>query len=186
MIVYTLTTAAFYLLGAAILHAKGLVVTNDAMIPTLAHMYLETFGGVGLAVFIVGGVAVLYSTAFAGSASNARLLADALALFGLLRPPADDAARDRRVRWCCALLPLYATGLYLLVPKPVTLVLINGVGQAVLLPFLAGAALYFRYRALEPALRPGRAWTFCLWLSAAILATAGGYQLFVELRKLFG
>ncbi|PAW65494.1 MAG: hypothetical protein B9S34_10815, partial [Opitutia bacterium Tous-C1TDCM] len=42
--VYTSATLAFYILGAAILHAKKLDVTNADMIPTLAHMYQETFG----------------------------------------------------------------------------------------------------------------------------------------------
>jgi hypothetical protein len=129
---------------------------------------------------------VLYSTAFAGTASNARLLADALGLFGVARDSADAAARDRRVKLCSLALPLYATVLCLAWPKPVTLILINGAGQALLLPFLAGAALYLRYRRLDADLRPGRAWSFFLWLSAASLTTAGLYQLFDEIRKRLG
>ena len=38
----TSAALAFYVLGAAILHAKQLDVTNADMIPTLAHMYQET------------------------------------------------------------------------------------------------------------------------------------------------
>jgi Mn2+/Fe2+ NRAMP family transporter len=183
MVIYTGATAAFFILGAAVLHRKGLVVGNADMVPTLAHMYVETYGVVGLWVFVIGAFATLYSTAFAGTASNARLLADALGLFGLARRDADAAAYRRRVQWCSALLPLYATVLYLAWPKPVTLILISGVGQALLLPFLGGAALFLRYRRLDRALRPGAVWTTLLWLSAASLAIAGGWQLFEQVSK---
>lgn len=182
LVVYTTATVGFYVLGAAVLYAKGLRVSNQDMVATLAHMYLETFGPAGLWIFLLGAFAVLYSTAFAGTASNARLLADAVGLFGLARDPADAAARARRVRLCSVALPLYAAALYLAWPKPVTLILISGVGQAVLLPFLGGVALFLRYRRLDADLRPGRAWSFFLWLSAATLAAAGLYQLFDELR----
>ena len=186
MIIYTGATAAFFVLGASILHRKGMVVSNADMVPTLAHMYVETYGNVGLWVFLVGAFATLFSTAFAGTASNARLLADALGLFGLVRRDADAATHARRVQWCSALLPLYATGLYLLWPKPVSLILISGIGQALLLPFLGGTALFLRYRRLDHALRPGVVWTALLWISAASLALAGGWQLFEEIRKRLG
>ncbi|HEX2101969.1 MAG TPA: Nramp family divalent metal transporter, partial [Candidatus Synoicihabitans sp.] len=159
MIVYTAATVAFYVLGAAVLHRKGLVVSNQEMIPTLAQMYSETYGAGGLVVFLVGALATLYSTAFAASASNGRLLADALGLFGLARATPGVTGRDERVRWCSVALPLYAALLYLVWPQPVTLILISGVGQAILLPFLGGAALFFLYRRLDPAVRPGRVWT---------------------------
>ncbi len=186
LVVYTSVTAAFYILGAAVLYAKGLRVSNAGLVATLAHMYLETFGPSGLWIFLLGAFAVLYSTAFAGTASNARLLADAIRLFGLAGPAADAASTARRVRWCSIGLPLYAALLYLLWPKPVTLILISGIGQAILLPFLGGAALYLRYRRLDADLRPGRAWTFFLWLSAASLAAAGLYQLIDEILRRLG
>ena len=186
MLVYTSTTMGFYLLGAAILHAKGLRVANQDMISTLAHMYQETFGPFGLTIFLAGAFATLFSTAFAGTASNARLLADALGLFGLATRSPDSATWDRRVRLCSLALPIYATILCLLWPKPVTLILISGIGQAILLPFLGGAALYLRYRRLDPALRPGRAWSLFLWLSASSLTAVGLWQLFEEIRKRLG
>jgi Mn2+/Fe2+ NRAMP family transporter len=184
MVIYTSATAAFYILGAAVLHAKSLKVSDQEMIPTLAHMYLESFGQFGLWVFLTGAFATLYSTAFAATASNARLLADALELFGLTRY-ASPSGRERMVRVCCVALPAYATALYLVAARPVTLVMISGIGQALLLPFLAGAALYLRYRKLDDELRPGKLWTAFLWLSAFSLAAAGGYQLLDEIRRRF-
>lgn len=182
MVIYTSATAAFFLLGAAVLYAKGKQVTDKDMIPTLAHMYQESFGQWGLWIFLVGAFAVLYSTAFAATASNARLLTDALALFGFTRYDTEEA-RARMVKRCSVILPTYATAIYLISGAPVTLVLISGVGQALLLPFLAGAALYFRYRHLDAELRPGRLWTTFLWLSALAMAAAGIYNLIVEIQK---
>jgi hypothetical protein len=60
--------------------------------------------------------------------------------------------------------------------------MISGVGQALLLPFLAGAAIYIRYRKLDPQLRPGRVWSTFLWLSAISLTAAGLWQLVDRFR----
>lgn len=182
MAVYTSTTAGFYLLGAAVLHAKGLSVSNADMIPTLAHMYMETFGPMGFWVFIGGAVATLYSTAFAATASNARLLADALGIFGLAKKD-DPIAFQTRVRWAAIGLPIYGVVVYLIWPQPVTLILINGIGQAILLPFLGGAAVYFYYRRLDPELKSGRVWAAMLWTSAASLASVGLWQLYEQVSR---
>jgi len=183
MIVYTTSTVAFYLLGAAVLHAKGLEVANQDLVQTLAHMYQETFGSFGLVAFLVGAFAVLYSTAFAGSASNGRLLADAIGLWSRETPDPDSDLHRRRVRWCSIAMPLYATAVYLVLPQPVTLILINGIGQAILLPFLGGLALYLRYRRLEQELRPGSLWTTFLWVSASCMACVGLWQLVQEIAR---
>jgi manganese transport protein len=99
---YTTTTVAFYLLGAAILHAKKLTVQNQQMIEVLSFMYRETFGEWSLWLFLLGAIAVLYSTIFGATASNARLLVDALSLFGAKQ----YRNAEERVRWvkgvaCC-------------------------------------------------------------------------------------
>lgn len=175
MVIYTTATLAFYLLGAAVLHAKGLQVTDKGLIDTLAHMYRESFGAWSFYAFLVGAFFVLYSTAFVATASNARLLVDGLALFKIIKlPTAED--RVKAIRLWVILLPAISAGLYLLWEKPVTLVFVGAIGQGIMLPFLAGAALYFRYQRTPPELRPGGAWTVCLWISALSMAAAGIYQ----------
>lgn len=183
LMIYTAATVAFYLLGAAVLYSKKLQVTDKGMIDTLAHLFLSSLGPWSLWMFLIGAFFVLYSTAFAGTASNARLAADALAVFGV-KKYADDAARARVVRWACILLPLYATLLYCIWEKPVALVFIGGVGQGMMLPFLAGAALYFRYKRTDARLAPGLAWTVALWIASVALVAAGGYQLWDVAAKL--
>jgi Mn2+/Fe2+ NRAMP family transporter len=180
-VLYTSATLAFYLLGAAILHGKGLVVEDRNMIETLSHMYRETFGEWSLWIFLVGAFAVLYSTVFGATASNARLFADALAVFGLRRYESPEAKR-RMVRVASVLLPLAFTTVFLIFGTPVSLVFVGAVGQGLMLPFLAFAALYFRFRQTEPALRPGWAFTACLGLSAVAISAAGVYQVVQQLR----
>jgi Mn2+/Fe2+ NRAMP family transporter len=69
-VLYTTTTLAFYLLGAAVLHAKGLVVEDSRMIETLSQMYRATFGEWSLWLFLAGALAVLYSTVFGATTTQ--------------------------------------------------------------------------------------------------------------------
>lgn len=179
--IYTAATLAFYLLGAAVLHAKGLDVTNADMIATLSHMYIETFGAWSLWLFLIGAAAVLYSTIFAATAANTRLIADALQVFGLRRY-ASDQERQQVVRALCVIVPVAWTALYLLWGSPVTLVFVGAVAQGLMLPFLAVLALRLNYRHTDPALRTGAVWRTGLWLSAACMIAVGAYQIVTTLR----
>ncbi len=173
---------AFYLLGASVLKAKKPQVTDKGLIDTLAHLFLGSLGPWSLWLFLGGAFFVLYSTAFAATASNARLAADALAVFRITRYR-DDAARARMVRRWCVILPFYATLLCCLWEKPVALVFIGGLGQGMMLPFLAMAALYFRFKRTDARLAPGMAWSVMLCLASVALVAAGGWQLWSLLAR---
>lgn len=182
-VIYTCATLAFYLLGAAVLHAKGMDVTNVDMISTLSHMYQETFGGWSLWLFLIGAFAVLYSTIFTATAANARLVVDALSVFQVKRY-ANDAERQRMLRWMCAAVPLAWTVLYLAWGSPVTLVFIGAIAQGMMIPFLALAALWLNYRQTDPALKTGAVWRIWLWIAAACMVAVGGYQVITEIGRL--
>jgi Mn2+/Fe2+ NRAMP family transporter len=181
LVIYTGATVAFYILGAAVLHSQGLQVTDRELIDTLGQMYRQTLGETGAWIFLIGAFAVLYSTFFVATASNARLFADAGSLFGLMRYR-DEAARLRVVRAAGVGLPIASATVYFLFPQPVVLVLIGAVGQALMLPFLGGAALYFHHRRLAGAVQSSAVWTLCLWLAAFAMMLAGTYQLVQTLR----
>ena len=183
MLIYTGATIAFYILGAAVLHGQGLQVTDRELIDTLGQMYRQTLGTAGVWIFLIGAFAVLYSTFFVATASNARLFADAAAIFGFAHYR-DDKARLRVVRAACVALPIASGTAYFLYPQPVILVLIGAVGQALMLPFLGAAALYFHHRRLAGVIHSGAPWTLFLWLSALAMMLAGGYQLVQTLRPM--
>jgi Mn2+/Fe2+ NRAMP family transporter len=163
MVVYTFATAAFYLLGAAVLRRTGLDPAGKDMVRTLAVMYVPVFGSWAYPVFLSGAFAVLYSTFFVAAAGNCRMVSDALGLFGLT-----DGSEKTRLRWTrilSTIWPLVALVIYLFVRAPAAMVLASGIGQSIMLPMLGAAALYFRYKRSEAALRPGRIWDTLLWLS---------------------
>jgi Mn2+/Fe2+ NRAMP family transporter len=175
MVVYTFGTLSFYLLGAAILHRQGRRVADAAAIETLTQMYVQTFGDLGRWVFYIGAFMVLYSTLFVSTASNARLFTDAGRLAGFFRFPTPEA-RTRAVRAAVIVLPIAVMLVYVKFESLVTLVLIGGVAQAMMLPFLAGAAIFFHYTAVPAALRPSRAWTALLWAAFVAMSSVGVFQ----------
>lgn len=183
--IYTTCTIAFYLLGAAILHAKGLRVENSQMIETLSFMYREAFGEWSMWLFLVGAIIVLYSTIFGATASNARLLADALALFKLKRYR-DGEHRVRWVKVSSVILPVAFTALYLLVGNPVHLVFWGAVAQGLMLPFLAGATLYFHFKNPHRDLRARALSLACLTIAALLMTALGAYQVIGEIGKRLG
>jgi len=171
MVVYTFATIAFYLLGAAVLSRIDLVPAGNELISTLSAMYEPVFDHWFEIVFLFGSIAVLYSTFFVANAGHARVCADALRVMGLAAP--SEAARRRRVRIFSGLFPVWCLVLYLVFPEPVKLVLASGVMQAIMLPMLAAAALYFRYYRCDRRVAPTRHWDAWLWLSGvAMLLTA--------------
>jgi manganese transport protein len=181
--VYTGVTVAFYLLGAAVLHRKGLNVTDKEMIATLSHMYQETFGAFGLSIFLIGAFFALYSTAFVATASNARLLVDALGLFRVTQY-ANAEQRQRAIKIWCVVLPTLSVAIFCMWGAPVSLVFVGALAQALILPFLAGAAVYFRFQ--EKQLAPGWIWTAFLSIAAVAMAVVGIYQLITEIAKRLG
>jgi len=184
LVVYTTATLSFFILGAAILGRAGLEPTNEELIPSLAGMYEPVFGAWSVPIFLVGAVAVLYSTFFVAQASFAILFTDAVRVMGLGAQTDVGVERWRTgFKWC---LPWLCLAIYLLWPKPVMLVLLGGLAQALLLPILGAAALYFRYRRTPEGLEPGRLWDMFLWLSSLGFLVVGLKVIADKLSALYG
>ncbi|MEM9645017.1 MAG: divalent metal cation transporter, partial [Planctomycetota bacterium] len=181
MIVYTFATIAFYLLGAAVLHRVGLNPEKSDMVRTLAVMFVPVFSDWASALFLFGAIAVLYSTYFVASASHARVFSDALRVMGLIDP--SEANREIWIQWLSALFPFVAYFIFVAFPSPAQLVLLSGIAQGVMLPMLAAAALYFRYRKCLPALVPGRYWDVMLWASGLAMLITGCWTVVATLQK---
>ncbi len=180
-LLYTFTTVAFYLLGAAVLGRIGLIPEGSDMIRTLAIMYAPVFGEIAQVLFLFGAVAVLYSTFFIGNAGHCRLATDALCVLKLVRN--EENERSFWMKLFAIVLPILCVGTYYTVGSPVVLVLIGGIAQALLLPMVAFAALFFRYRKCHPNLRPGRLWDICLAASFVAFTIIGIYLVFVNITK---
>ena len=180
MVVYTGATVAFFLLGAALLHGTGQEVEDGNMIKALSGMYAP-LGQAGMTIFLLGAFVVLFSTMVTASGSNARLLADGLILYKVIPKPKDDKTRSQLLSKCCVAVPVFCAVVYFLVGAPVSLVLVGGVAQALMLPFLSIAALYFRYKQTDEPLQPGTVWTVFLWISALAMSGVGLFQLYQKI-----
>ncbi|TWT69175.1 Nramp family divalent metal transporter [Crateriforma conspicua] len=184
MIVYTFATIAFYLLGAAVLHRVGLNPEKSDMVRTLAVMFVPVFSDWAAALFLFGAIAVLYSTYFVACASHARVFSDALRVMGFIDPSEEN--RAVWIRWLSGVFPLVALLIYVAFPSPTQLVLLSGIAQGIMLPMLAGAALWFRYRRSIPALQPSRVWDALLWTSGIAMLVTGSWTVVAALQTYFG
>jgi Mn2+/Fe2+ NRAMP family transporter len=187
MVVYTFATIAFYLLGASILGRTGLNPGKSDMVRTLSEMYVPVFGEIAQPLFLFGAFAVLYSTYFVANASHARTFSDALRVLGF--GAKTEKGHRRLITIFSGVFPLVCVVFFVLFSMvyeedPAALVLLSGVTQAIMLPMLAGAALYFRYRRIDHRIAPGNLWDFFLWLSAAGMLIAGAWALWTHLAKI--
>jgi manganese transport protein len=172
MVVYTVITAAFYLLGAAVLHARGETPEGYATINTLALMYTESLGEWARSVFMLGAFAVLFSTVFSALAAWTRVFTDAAGKLGLINFQ-NVAQRRRTVTQLAWFFPLAWATIFLVYKEPVIMVTLGGIATAAILLVIVFAAVNFRYRREVPELRPGRFYDLALWVSiAAIMAVA--------------
>ncbi len=185
LVIYTGATVAFYLLGAAVLNGRGIPVENDNLMVNLSNLYSTSFGTVGLWIFIVGAFAVMYSTVFIATASNGRLGTDFLNLLGILKLKTDEQ-RQKAVRIGCVILPALFCIFYLTISKPVTLIAIGAIAQALMLPIISFAALYFLYFQTHEQLRPRGSWIVFLWISALAMTSVGAFQLYRAVSGFLG
>jgi Mn2+/Fe2+ NRAMP family transporter len=181
MTVYTVVTAAFYLLGAAVLHARGDVPEGFAMVQTLSTMYTETLGPWAQAVFLLGAFIVLFSTLFSALAAWTRVFSDTFGRIGLIDFD-DPVARRRTIAVLAWVFPLLWCTVFLLYREPVSMVVIGGVITSLILLLVVFAALYFRYWC-HTTLRPSVCYDTALLTSALLiimLAVYGVVRLLLE------
>ncbi|MEZ4825175.1 MAG: Nramp family divalent metal transporter [Bacteroidia bacterium] len=184
MVVYTSVTAAFYLLGAAVLHAKGDIPKGYAMVETLSGMYTEALGPWARSVFLIGAIAVLFSTLFSALASWVRIYGDAFSQIGWVDYK-DPVSRSKVLAIQAWIIPLAWAALFLVVGEPVFMVLTGGVITSIILFMVVYVAVYFRYKTLPAALLPGRMYDLAFWASVLSIAWVGVFGLIKVFQRLF-
>jgi len=174
MVVYTTVTAAFYLLGASLLHERGEVPEGFAMVDTLSRLFTVTLGPGAMAIFLVGAFFALYSTLFTATASWARIFGDAFGELGWVRF-GTEPERKRVIAALSWILPAVWCCLYLFIQLPVRMIILGGIATSALLLLVVGIAIEFRYRQLPAPLRPSRAYDAWLWTSILAILGISGY-----------
>jgi manganese transport protein len=189
MVVFTVATVAFYILGATVLHRQDLHPKGAKMIEALAEMYVPTFGSWTKIFFLVGVWAVLFKTLYVASAGHSRLCADFLSLARVVKYT-EPQQRHRWIQRFCIFFPSLALVLYLLYREPKAMVTIGGYAQAVTIPVISGAALYLRYFRTDPRLAPSRWSDIWLWIAFVSITAVALFAVVTDVvpgvRKLVG
>lgn len=172
MVCYTIVTALFYLLGAAILNSQKLVPEGPQLINVLSKMYTQSIGAWAEIAFLIGALVVLLSTLLAALAAWTRLYADAFGRFQWI----DFHNEAQRKKWIAVLsiiFPVIWGTLYFTIEKPGFMVILGGAFTMLILLVVVYAAIIMRYRWLPEELKPSRKFDIILWLSILAILTAG-------------
>lgn len=191
MLVFTIATIAFYFLGAAVLHPQGLDPKGSEMLPTLATMYLGPLEGTPLAplrggvrvAFLLGAWAVLFKTLYVATAANSRMTVDFLNITGIWRT-VDEAGRGRAIKVFSIVYPAIALSLYYAIREPQGLVKAGGIAQGLMLPLIAGATLYLRYRDADSRVGPSKLSDAFTWFAFLAITAVAGYSAYDLARSM--
>lgn len=185
MIVYTVVTAAFYMLGAAVLHGQGAAPTEGvAFLEHLAAMYTQTLGDWAKPAFYAGAFIVLFSTAFSALGAWTRQFSDAFGRVGWINFE-DPKSRKKCIGILAWVFPfLWAFAWIVLSPLiggAAVMVLLGGFVTSIILIIVLYAAIYFKYKATDPRLKSGRVFDVFFWVSSASILFVGVYTLLEKL-----
>jgi len=164
MLVYTFMTVAFYLLGAAILHAQGLKPEGFETVKTLSRMYTDSLGSWAEMAFLIGAFFVLFSTLFSALAGWSRLFSDAFSSVGWIDYH-DPVSRGRMIAILSFFFPALWAALFFFFKDPVFMVLAGGAITAAILLLVVVGAVHFRYRRLPVSLHPSISYDIGFWIS---------------------
>lgn len=177
MAIYTSVTAAFYLLGAAILHGRGVIPEGNQLIETVALIYTESLGPGVRTIYLVGAFFVLFSSVFASLAAWTRMYSDIFGRLGWI--DFFDFNQRRKVIAVLSLtLPIVWALTFLFINLPVIMILSGGVVGSLLLFIIVFAAWHFRYKRSQP-FEVGVFYDTALWISILAILAVGVYGLVV-------
>ncbi|MDA0196631.1 MAG: Nramp family divalent metal transporter [Bacteroidetes bacterium] len=176
MIVYTVVTALFYLLGASVLYAQGKIPEGYEMIETISAIYTESLGPGAKIVYLGGAFLVLFSTLFASLAAWARLFPDIFGMLGWINF-SDMAVRKRYLAIVAWTAPLLWASLFLFIKLPVILILSGGIVGSFILFVIVFSGIYIRYWKTESYFKAGLLYDMILWISIISIFSIGLYGL---------
>ena len=174
MIVYTIVTAAFFMLGAAILYERGELPEGYQMIETLSRIYTDSVGPTAKNIFLAGSFVVLFSTLFAALAIRTRIFSDLFGVVGWIDFK-NVRARLRTIRVLAIVFPVLWTIAFLLIRLPVLMVTIGGIATFVMLFIVVIGGIWFRFGPGEKVVAPGRIYRVFLIVSCLAILMVGVY-----------
>jgi len=181
MVIYTVVTISFYLLGASVLHENQNIPEGFQMIEILSTMYTESLGHWAKSYFMLGALVVLYSTLFSALAAWTRIFSDIFGQIGWIKFY-DMKQRKRTIMILAWVFPALWTILFLLVKLPVLMVTIGGTVTSIMLLIVVYVALNYKIRLSIAELKTGRLYNMIFIISSFTIALFGLYSLIEVLR----
>jgi hypothetical protein len=165
-----ITTIAYYLLGASVLHKLGLVPSGFETVETISRTYTETLGAWTRYLFMVAAFCILYSTYLVNTSGIARIIPDGLRKIGVIKM---DSPRQRII-WRRVFLigaPAFMLLLYFVIPRPAFLIVVGGVIVGLSMPVAALIGIWLNriMKRQDPELAQSSTLTGVLWICAAII-----------------
>lgn len=173
MIIYTIVTVAFYLLGAAVLHNRGDIPNGNQVIETIALIYTQSLGPGVKNVYLVGAFFVLFSSLFASLAAWTRLFSDIFGQVGWM-DFFNVIQRNKVISILAWIFPLTWAAAYLFIDSPVLMVLSGGVVGSFMLFIVIFAALHFKYNRTT-AIKSSLLYDTAFWISIISIFSVGAY-----------
>ncbi len=175
MIIYTLVTVTFYLLGAAILHGKETVPHGNQVIETLALIYTQSLGNGIRTVYLVGAFFVLFSSVYATLAYWTRVFTDLSGQIGWI-DFSNHTKRKKLISILGIIFPFVWATVFLFIQLPVLMVLSGGIVGSVMLMLVIYAAWIFKYRRKQE-LSASTFYNILFWISLLSITWVGVYGL---------
>lgn len=168
-LIATVVTAAFFLLGCAVLFRQGARLQGFAVVEQIASVYTATYGEWSRWMFYVGAFCTLFSTLVVYTAASGRMWTDFFASLRLI----DGKKRDVVSRWHQITQFVWLAGLwagFLLLPKEPARWIVSGhyILGAFMMPLLMFAVVWMAFHT-DRRVRMGPVWATALIASVAII-----------------
>lgn len=169
-LIATVVTAAFYLLGAAVLSRQHVQPAGLGVVQQISSVYTATYGEWSRWVFYVGAFCTLFSTLIVYTAASARMWTDLFCSLGWLDRRHDQSVRRGRqfiqIAWLAGLWIAFVV-----MPKEPAKWILHGhyVLGAFMMPLLMFAIVWMAFHT-DARVRMGRAWATALITSAVLIA----------------
>lgn len=173
-LICTVTTLSFYVVGASVLQPQNLVPEGNELISTVSRIYTDTLGQWAELLFLIGAVAVLWSTHLTSSAAVPRLWTNTLGLLGVLDWH-DVRARTRSLRIFTVCLPTLWAAMFLFVQSPLVMLQVGAIATGIFLLAVLIAVWRLRSTEVAPRFKASRWVTAVFGLSSAAITLLAAY-----------
>ena len=183
LLILTLATVPFYLLGAGVLHATGARPEGLETIEVLAGMFTGTLGGWSILLFAVGAFCILFSTTLSAVGAGGRVFPDYIVEFGFIKRT--QIHRRQWTRGYVIVIPIIAFCLDMGFQNPVILVMISASFAAITLPIQSGATLWLQRRHMDQRIKPHWILKSALWATFVFQLLMSVFVIWFTFQNLF-